>query len=115
VPTTSTSLTRGTTTRTLPVQEMVIALEPDEVAPFMEALSVEAQITCLARSGRPDDPVDSLTPSSEPDLMLWGTGLAAGGNSLVPSAGSMAVIESISDRERTLVPVPDATAGSRPR
>lgn len=104
IPMTNTSLTRGTTVRTIPVQEMVIALAPEEVAPFMEALSVEAQITCLARSGRPDDVLDSLTPASEPDLSMWapyfpGTGTLGEGE-------PVRVIESIDDRERTFIPVP---------
>lgn len=119
VPTSSASLTQGKTTRTLPVQEMVIALEPDEVAPFMEALSVEADITCLARSGRPDDPAESLTPSSEPTPPLWG---ASGTHSAAVSSGGadgfgpMTVIEVIDEEGRELVPVPRMLAGgSEPR
>ena len=103
VPTTNTSLTRGTSVRTLPVQEMVIALDPEEVAPFLEALSVEANITCLARSGRPDDPLDSVTPSSEPTPLLFGPG-GLGRD----SGGGMSIIESIDDTKREFVPVPSA-------
>ena len=110
VPVTSTTLTQGQRTRTIPVQEMVIALDPAEVAPFLEALSVEADITCLARSGHPDDPLDSVTPSSDPSVSLWG----GDGSSLMGLAGpwgqggegSFSVVESIQDGERTLVPVP---------
>ena len=65
VPIARATLTQGTTVRTVPRQEMVIAIDPEEVAPLMESIAVEAQITCIARSGRPDDPTDSITPSSD--------------------------------------------------
>jgi len=111
VPTTSTTLTRGQTTRTTPVQEMVIALDPEEVAPFMEALSVEANVVCLARSGRPDDPPDSITPASRPRTASWSPGSSTGFSQGEPGDGTdepgeMRVVESITDDERTFVPVP---------
>jgi len=64
VPITSSSLTQGATTRTKPIQEVVIAVDPEEIAPLAEALSIEALVTCVARSGLPDDPGPaSVTPS----------------------------------------------------
>lgn len=66
IPTSSTSLTAGQITGTRPVQEMVIALAPEEVAPLMAALRMKADLTCVARSGRPEDPQDSLTPGLAP-------------------------------------------------
>jgi len=107
VPMTSTSLTRGTSVRTIPVQEMVIALDPDEVAPFMEALCVGASITCLARSGQIDDPVDSMTPSSDPGFSTL-QAYFPGSSLLTSDPQSMSVVESISDTARALVPVPGA-------
>jgi Flp pilus assembly protein CpaB len=63
VPILSASLTRGATTRTKPVQEIVIAIEPSEVSPLSEALAIAADLTCVVRSGRPDDPGEaSVTP-----------------------------------------------------
>ena len=106
VPVTSTTLTQGQRTRTIPVQEMVIALDPDEVAPFLEALSVEAEITCLARSGRPDDPVDSITPSSDPTTSFWGGLQGMPDWRKADPEANFSVIESIEDGERKFVPVP---------
>ena len=104
IPITNTSLTRGRSTGSVPVQEMVIALDPEEVVGFMEAVSTGADLSCLARSGRPDDPVDSLTPSSvvnpNQGLSSWMPGGTTG------SAQPMTVVESISGSERKLVPVP---------
>ena len=60
------SLTRGAITRKRPVQEIVIAVDPEEVAPLTEALAVGANISCVPRSGHPDDPVNSRTPESQP-------------------------------------------------
>ena len=66
VPTVQTSLTDGAATRTRPVQEVVIAMEPHEVALLTEAMAVDATLTTIPRSGRPDDPVDSTTPDLRP-------------------------------------------------
>ena len=53
VPTTSSSLTQGTSIRNMPVQEIVLAVAPEEVAPLAEAMDLKYEITCVARSGRP--------------------------------------------------------------
>jgi Flp pilus assembly protein CpaB len=66
VPVANTSLTSGLTIRTKPVQEVVIAVTPAEVSHLTEALAVGGDIACVPRSGRPDDPHDSLTPDSMP-------------------------------------------------
>jgi Flp pilus assembly protein CpaB len=52
-PTSSSSLTQGATTRTRPVQEIVLAVDPEEVAPLAEAMDLKYEITCVTRSGRP--------------------------------------------------------------
>ena len=66
IPVANNSLTNGLTIRTKPVQEVVIAVYPAEVSHLTEAMAVGADIACVPRSGRPDDPRDSLTPDSMP-------------------------------------------------
>ena len=53
VPITSSSVMNGATTRNVRVQEIVIAVAPEEVAPLDEAMDLKYKITCVARSGRP--------------------------------------------------------------
>ena len=66
-PISSSSITSGTTTRTVPVQEIVIAVEPNEVAPITEAIATQVDIECVARSGLPSDPgAAKETPGSDP-------------------------------------------------
>jgi Flp pilus assembly protein CpaB len=98
VPVSSASLTQGLTTRTKPVQELTVAVRPEEVAPLMEAMAVEAELTCAPRSGRPDDASDSLTPALEPELPSW---LGGPGGS-----GGLSLVDRIDGGERRLVPVP---------
>ncbi|MGB2612416.1 MAG: RcpC/CpaB family pilus assembly protein [Isosphaeraceae bacterium] len=63
IPINSTSLTQGSVTRTKPIQEAILAVDPEEIAPLTEAIAIEASITCVARSGLPDDPGEaSITP-----------------------------------------------------
>lgn len=66
-PVTVSSLTSGPQVREVPVQEVVIAVDPVEVAPISEALATNVAITCIARSGLPTDPgVASKTPGANP-------------------------------------------------
>lgn len=108
VPVSSSSLTSGLRTTTRPVQEMVIAIDPSEVAPLTEAMAVEARLTCLPRSGLPDDPKDSVTPGSNPDLRLPG---ATSGGAQVPP---LAVLDRIQGEKRDLQAVP-ASPDDAPR
>ncbi len=65
--TASTSLTSGKQVRNVPVQEIVIAVDPVEVAAISEALATQIEITCVGRSGLPDDPGPaSITPGFDP-------------------------------------------------
>jgi Flp pilus assembly protein CpaB len=67
VPVTTNSLMSGQQTKTRPVQELVIAVDRTEVAGLSEALALNAEVTAVARSGRPDDPgAASLTPDLPP-------------------------------------------------
>jgi hypothetical protein len=66
-PMTSSTLMGGTQVKTIPVQEIVIAVNPEEAAKISEALAMHLQIDCVIRSGRPDDPGPALeTPPSNP-------------------------------------------------
>ena len=74
VPISSTSLTQGMTTRTMPVQEIVIAVEPEEVALLAEAMDLKYEITCVARSGQPSkrplpSPAQPRRRTSSPDVL----------------------------------------------
>ncbi len=54
-PVSSSSLTQGMTTRTVPVQEIVFAVGEEEVARVTKSMDCDLQIMCAARSGRPDE------------------------------------------------------------
>jgi hypothetical protein len=47
------SVMNGATTRNVRVEEIVIAVAPEEVAPLDEAKALKHKLTCVARSGRP--------------------------------------------------------------
>lgn len=95
------TLTQGGITRTRPVQEVVIAVAPDEVARLTQALAVGARVQAVIRSGHPDDPADSVTPDYAPRSPLGYTaGRGAGARS-----GGYAILETISGSERRYVAV----------
>lgn len=107
VPMLQSSLADGGVTRTRPVQEVVIAVSPDEVARLTEALAVEARITAIPRSGRPDDERDSVTPDLRPvspfnDPRLTGTADA----DLAGDAAPFQMVETIMGQKRELTAVP---------
>jgi len=63
----SSSLMNGKQIKNEPVYEIVIAVDPAEVAPISEALATEIDITCVARSGRPEDEAATVdTPGADP-------------------------------------------------
>jgi Flp pilus assembly protein CpaB len=116
VPVFTRTLTQGPISRTRPVQEIVIAVDPNEVVHLTEAISVEAQIACLPRSGRPDDPPNSRTPELRPWSPFIGVGggldIATGGPSSAPLPGGTSAftnVESISGSKREMVSVPRRT------
>lgn len=55
MPTTTSSLTQGTRTSTRPVEEILIAVAPEEVSRLSEAETLEYGLTAVAHSGHPDD------------------------------------------------------------
>lgn len=64
---TAESLTKGSRSTNKPIEEVVIALEPQEIPHLTAAISRSAAITAVARSGHPDDAhVESMTAESEP-------------------------------------------------
>jgi hypothetical protein len=123
VPTTSSSLTQGTTTRTMPVQEIVLAVAPQEVALLAQAMDLKYEITCVARSGRPA----SLPPASEKVAPSPGPrpGHTGGAASQVFAALAKAVLSAESTaapdkatpapgRAKTGNPTKSETPGNRP-
>ena len=111
IPIYQTSLTEGSATRVRPVQEAVIAIDPDEVALLTEAMAVDAKLTTIPRSGRPDDPLNSRTPDLSPvspftrpgdgGLRAAEPGVATDGN-----AKDFSVVETILGQKRALTAVP---------
>lgn len=117
VPVFSRSLTQGGITRMRPVQEAVIAVDPDEVAQLTQALAVDATIAVVPRSGRPDDPRNSVTPGLRPTNPFSSTivsvpAAAAPAGETVTSAGTVTapgsfnMVERISGSQRELTAVP---------
>jgi Flp pilus assembly protein CpaB len=103
VPVFARTLTQGGITRMRPVQEAVLAVDPDEVARLTEAMAVEAKISVVPRSGRPDDPEDSITPDLRPmnpftNATATGVGTA--------SSGPFSMVERINGSKRELTAVP---------
>jgi Flp pilus assembly protein CpaB len=124
VPVFSRSLTQGGITRMRPVQEAVIAVAPGEVAQLTEAMAVGATISTVPRSGRPDDPIDSVTPGLRPVSPFAGGVLSPvpaastaaeplTGSSVPPPVsppasgpGTFTTVERISGSQRELTAVP---------
>jgi Flp pilus assembly protein CpaB len=110
VPVLQSSLVDGSAARLRPVQEAVIAVSPEEVALLTEAMAVEARITTVPRSGRPDDPADSKTPNLRPVSPFTGPGTPnlSGGTDFGADSGAppLAVVETIMGQTRSLTAVP---------
>lgn len=66
----SSSLMQGTTEKRIQVQEVVVAVAPEEVARVMQALATGAIMTCVPRSGQPGDNMESVTPGLRPENPL---------------------------------------------
>ncbi|MCP9442417.1 MAG: hypothetical protein NNA20_07470 [Nitrospira sp.] len=101
VPLTTTTLTKGPVTRTKPVQEYVIAVDPEEVVLLTQAIAVKAQINAVPRSGQPGDPLDSRTP----DLQPWHPygGLVRTGESISDAFGNLpklTMVETIAGKKK---------------
>lgn len=121
IPTASTGLMTGQVTGTRPVQEMVIAIPTESVAPLMAAIQLESQLTCVARSGRPDEDPDSVMPGFDPAETEGDDEAGDERSALAPAPGSMpagyengefAIIETIVGGERKLTAVPKTGSSS---
>ncbi len=112
VPYSQSSLTQGLIVRTRPVQEIVIAVDPVEVATLTEAIAVKAEIACVPRSGRPDEPSDSVTPDPQPAALGLFDGLGPHAASMLPE---LTVVETIhgTTREMSAIPVFASKPGPR--
>jgi Flp pilus assembly protein CpaB len=115
IPVFTNSLTQGGVSRQRPVQEIVIAIDPEEVARLTEAMAVDAKIACIPRSGRPDDPRNSVTPDLSPVSPFTGPGLNtagvasdADGSDSEPAdrRAPFSMVERISGSKRELTAVP---------
>jgi hypothetical protein len=133
VPTTNSSLMNGATTRNVKVQEIVLAVAPNEVAVLDEAMDLKYQLTCVARSGR-------TAPAALPQSHPPASGAVQGGKTRVPisigaaplgkagaaapdktapdkapaAANSKTVNATKSEASARLPPLPDVTPGLDP-
>jgi hypothetical protein len=55
MPTGAPAAAKGAPVPTKPVQEVTIAVQPDEVAALHEALAIQATLACVSRSGHADE------------------------------------------------------------
>lgn len=110
VPVGVSSLTGGKGVGSRPVQEVVIAVRPEEVGPLAEALAVGAELSVVPRSGRPDDPKDSVTPDLVPKRPFD----EASGGTTGTGAG-LRLVETIDGSNRDIVPVPKQSGDKEPK
>jgi Flp pilus assembly protein CpaB len=100
---------QGNAARAPVIQDAVIAVDPGEVALLTEAMAVNATLTGVPRSGRPDDPLNSRTP----DLRPFSPFDTAATSPLDPESrlaadrdDGFAVVETIMGQKRALTAVP---------
>jgi hypothetical protein len=98
VPVTTTSA-QAAAARARAGQEAVIAVNPNEVALLTEAMAVDARLSSIPRSGRPDDPVNTRTP----DLRPFSPFAAPGGSN---GANGFSTVETIMGPKRAVTAVP---------
>ncbi len=96
----SASAGQGARAQARPVQEVVVAIDPDEVAALTEALAVGAQLTCLPRSGRADE-----AEADAPGAALPASAPRAGDG----APPELTVLDRITGEDRALLAVPRAT------
>lgn len=101
IPFQTSSLTQGMRVRTKPVQEVFVAVAPEEVALLEQALALDAQINCMPRSGQPEDAPDAKTPDLDVRSPL--AGFQPGNKD---ESSGMRMVETLRDGKRELVPVP---------
>lgn len=104
VPVTMASLTQGNKVNSKPLQEVFVAVHPDEVAPLYAAMAVDAELAVVPRSGRPEDDKESKTAELQPRSPFSADGKEG--------PAGMKFVETIGGTNRELVPVP-ATGESK--
>jgi Flp pilus assembly protein CpaB len=109
VPVSIASLTQGARTNSKPVQEVLIAVSPAEAVALAEALAIEAELTVVPRSGRPDDPQDSVTPDRLPKSPF-----GASADTGSQDGASVRFVETIDGTNREIVPVPSSGGAGKP-
>ena len=109
--TSSQSLT-GSKTQTVPVFEMVIGVTPEEANQLMAAFATKAQVTCVPRSGHPNDPIHNPMPvlaPQDPLAGMFGDGDEGGDGS------GLHIIERFTGTSSIRKPVFGSTESSRPK
>jgi hypothetical protein len=116
-PIVSSTLMQGTSVRTVPVQEIVIAVAEDEVAPVTDALGLSLEINCVAHSGRPNDLAPAVPPGMVP-VPTVGRAIAAytqvmPGDLLDPATGTQRtiVVNAVEAKQQGIVTDPSALTG----
>ncbi len=117
-PTGTQSLTRGTVTRTVPIQEIYIAVDPAEAAPLTEAIAVGSDVRAIIRSGHAqathETGVSDLQPKN-PLGDLLGNLVPSNSNSKSTEHDSESakpqfrLVEKVEGGERQLVTIPSYT------
>jgi hypothetical protein len=104
VPVTMASLTQGTKVNSKPLQEVYIAVHPEEIAPLEEALAVGADLAVVTRSGRPEDDKSIKTPERRPHNPFTGGDGEEG----------LTFVEKIGGTNKERVPVPTSSDSKEP-
>lgn len=131
------TFTEGSISRTRPVQEAFIAIDPSELPKLTQAIAVEAQISAAPRSGHPEDYLDEIDPESRAwdpfsnstgmspgsgpasggpdgeDYLEGDGGLGFGPGSIFGPMPGMNMVESISGDERQMLAVPEPALEQR--
>jgi hypothetical protein len=99
----ATSLLRGSSLQATPVEELIIAVEPQEVAALNQALAVEAHLRVAMRSGR----VDEVDEGRVPDLAALDEETErAPSRDPEGEGGALSLVEVISGAEKQIHAVP---------
>lgn len=106
----SRSVVGGARVQQKAVDEIVIAVAPEEVAPLTEALAVGADLTCVPRSGHAAEAGGGITPSLTPRTPFSSAARADGDGVLLFQP--LTVIESIAGSDRKVVAVPRNDGGA---
>jgi len=110
---TSSSLLRGTSVTSMPVEEITIAVDPDEVAELNLALAIEAQLQVAMRSGQVSD--DTTTECEIPDIELVLDQEEVAGDDEQGGVTHVKVVEVIKGSSKHLMAVPTTPKEEEPR